>query len=252
MRLSLPATLLLALISPASADWSTAAMNRHIDQTNFMVNDGCSGTLVDLKARYILTANHCVQDQYEVIEREKVGDDGVITKERVRRAKAGTVKQLYFNGASETHEITYRTKLIATDSDKDLALLKIVSESIPNTIAAKIACVAPQRGDTIYVVGNPMGILYSSVVKGIVSSTQRDYGMIGLDPDNEGLTQISSGVIGGNSGGAAYNADGYLVGVPVRASRVNEILGFAVTLESVTAFLKKNATSDLFEHCASI
>lgn len=103
----------------AKGDWSRDDMNRQIDQTNFVVNSGCSGTLIDLAQRYILTAKHCVTAQYETIEREKISDEGVVTKEKVRRLKPGTVKQIAFHGSSEVRETTYRTKLIAVDGDKD-------------------------------------------------------------------------------------------------------------------------------------
>jgi S1-C subfamily serine protease len=77
--------------------------------------------------------------------------------------------------------------------------------------------------------------------------------MIGVDDQGDnGLMQVSSGVIGGNSGGAAYDADGLFVGVPVRASQVNEVIGLAVPLSDVRAFLKSAddiETSVLFAIC---
>lgn len=250
MRLTaLAAAGLLCLgLSPANADWSIADMNRQIDQTNFVVNTGCSGTLFDLANRYILTASHCVAEQYETIEREVVADDGSIQMEKIRQLKPGSVRQKTFDGPIEISEVTYRTKLIGVDKVRDLAVVQVLAD-IPNTLASKLSCTDPQRGDAVYIVGNPMGDLYSSVVPGSVASVQRSYrlltGFPAEDPD-EALLQIAGGVVGGNSGGAVYNTHGEIVGVPVAAHRMNEVLGFAVPLSEIRAFLseKKIALSE--------
>lgn len=237
-------------VALSAKDWPLADMNRTIDQTNFVVNEGCSGTLIEASAGYVLTANHCVTAQYEMIDRENVDDDGLVTHEKVRKLRDGTVSQLEFAGSESIRTVVYKVRLMAVDSDKDLALLQVRAK-LPNVEAAKMACETPVRGSVAYVVGNPMGMLYSSVTKGIVSSMQRDYALIGVDTgEKEPLMQISSGVIGGNSGGAVYNEQGEFIGVPVRTSRVNEVLGFAAPLTAVREFLSRNKLSGLFARCA--
>lgn len=256
-RVSAGIAVLLCIIlwSNAAPAWDIKQMNTQIDQTNFVVNDGCSGTLISLKDRYVLTANHCVADQYETVDREKISAEGVITNEKVRRLKDGTVTQLSFIGTDSVSSVTYKVKVVGVDANSDLALLQVIGD-LPNLMAAQLACVDPVRGDQAYIVGNPAGKLYSSVVVGIVSSMQRNYGMIGFQrdgasSDKESLMQISGGVIGGNSGGAAYNANGELIGVPVLGHRANEIIGFAVPLPSIRAFLKENGAGAIAApaHC---
>jgi serine protease Do len=174
----------------------------------------------------------------ETVEKETFESDGEVKKKKVRKFSDGVVSQITFQGAESVSTSTYRTSLEKIDKDVDLALLKIKAD-IPNTQAVKVACEAPRRGDHVYVVGNPMGILYSSVVDGLISSTQRDYEMLGL-PGTQAkkpLTQVSGGIIGGNSGGAVYSDAGDLVGVPVLGHRVNETIGFAVPLSSIREFL---------------
>jgi len=239
----------------AHAEWRLDVMNRTIDQTNFQINGGCSGTLIDIKERVILTANHCVQDQYETVERERIDKDGVIKKEKIRRIKEGTVKQYQYVGNHSAVATAYKVKLVLPNWDEsvDLALMKTLAP-LPNTVAATMACKLPERGETVYTVGNPTGRLYASVTKGIVSNTKRDYGALPFGSDSQSkdhLMQISSGVIGGNSGGAVYNDEGELVGVPVVGHRANEILGFAVPLDTIKAFLTTHGYGRLFNHCVN-
>ena len=237
----------------AAQSWGLVEMNRTIEQTNFSVNAGCSGTLISVKDRYILTANHCVAAQYELIDRETIADDGVVKTEKVRRLRDGTVTQLSFQGAESISSVVYKVRLIAVDRNRDLALMQIMG-AIPNIQAAQLACTDPMRGEKVYIVGNPMGTLYSSVVDGIVSSTQRSYDSIGFprdgaDSDKQALLQLSGGIIGGNSGGAAYNVRGEIIGVPVLGNRVNEVIGFAVPLSVVKDFLKDNKIDESLYVC---
>lgn len=246
-----------AVVSPAAASWQIGPMNHQIDQTNFVVNKGCSGTLIDAKMRYILTARHCVNDQYETVDIEKVDDAGKVTKEKVRRLRDGTVSQLSFDAGDAVRSVTYKVKLIAVDDDsaRDLALVQVISP-LPNAEGALLACKAPERGDPIYVVGNPMGSLYSSLNTGIVSSIDRDYGLLHFGPDDNAkqpLIQITAGIVGGNSGGAVYDENGMMIGVSVLGHPVNEVLGFAVPLDTIKAFLIDHGARDIpaVAHCGA-
>ena len=235
---SLSLAALFALTSPSYAEWSVKTMNAAIDQTNFVVNRGCSGTLIDIKNKYILTAAHCVADQYETLEREVVGDDNKVKIEKYRRLIDGSVTQLEFSNNETVRTTIFRVGLKAVDKDVDLAVVQVNGE-LPNTTAAALAEREPVRGEKGFVVGNPMGSLYSSVGAGLVASNDRTYGLLNLEEHPHGrLMQISAGVVGGNSGGAVYNEDGQLVGVPVLANRQNEVIGFAVPLDVIKAFLK--------------
>lgn len=236
---------LLFLVPTAARSWSVEDMNAAIDETNFLVNAGCSGTLIDVKNRYILTAAHCVDAQYETVEREVIDDKGIVKKEKYRKLKPGTVSQFTFDASGQsTRTLSYRVRLKAVESRIDLAVLQVIGE-LPNKTAAPLAESEPRRGERVYVVGNPAGVLYASVVTGIVSSTQRTNASIGFDDNDDArLMQVSAGVIGGNSGGAVYNDRGQLIGVPVVASRMNEVLGFAVPLDVIKKFLADNKLID--------
>jgi len=240
----------VAFSTPVSYTWDRGDMNRTVDTTNVLVNAGCSGTIIDAQKSVILTANHCVENQYEIIEREKISDEGVVTKEKVRRLRDGTISRLTFSGSESVTETKYKVRLLVVDREKDLALVQS-KDPIPARFAARFSCQEPARGDHVYIVGNPMALLYASVGVGVVASLQRDYGLLGVHNTDErqSLMQISGGVVGGNSGGAVYNMNGEFVGVPVLAHRVNEVLGFAVPLPLVRKFLVDNKFEYLFAHC---
>lgn len=248
--------LLFTLISTpvaAFAAISKADLNAQIDATNFLVNKGCSGTLIDAKARLILTANHCVMDQFEDVTREEVDKDGKVKKITVRISRPGTVSQIKFAGPNEVERTSYVYRVQAHDPDHDLALIQVVTK-LPQVIQARISCREPQRLDVDYAVGNPFGILYSTATQGIVASTARDYRLLGIDgtgddplmqPGDNGLIQSTAPIEGGNSGGALYSADGELIGVNVRGSPINETVAFAVPLDDILKFLKDNAPDDV-------
>lgn len=238
----------LALSAPAAADWSITKMNTTIEQTNFLVNSGCSGTLLNYMKGVVLTAYHCVDNQYETVTREKIGPDGKVTEEKVRVAKPGTVTQKTFSGPNEVQQTSYVFKLVDVDRKNDLALLKIqtpVSQRVP----VEIACKSPERGEKVYAVGNSFAVLYSSVSTGIVASVQRNYrdlriaGDLGdtTDDGEHGLTQHTAVIAPGNSGGALFNDKGELIGVNVRG--IPGGFAFAVPLADIQSFLSKNGFS---------
>lgn len=241
--------IVLALTAPAFA-WEPSAMRHQIEQTNFLLNNDCSATLIDKEHGYLLTANHCIADQFQIITKQSIDDKGVVKSEQVRIAVPGHVDQLKYSGVNVTERLTYNVKIKAADEGKDLALLQTLGP-LPNTEAAPISCNDPEQGDTVYAVGNPFVVLYNTVGRGIVSSTQRDYQSLGLTQGDEtpdlngdnGLIQHTATMAPGNSGGALYNDKGELVGVNVRGVQV-AALYFAVPLSDVKAFLADNGISD--------
>lgn len=100
----------------------------------------------------------------------------------------------------------YSAKIIGTDKNTDLALLKIDGTglkaiTIANSDDLKV-------GEWVLAVGNPMG-LNNTVTAGIVSAKARSLGANGI----ESFIQTDAAINRGNSGGALVNARGELVGI---------------------------------------
>jgi len=101
---------------------------------------------------------------------------------------------------------TYQAKVIGTDPQTDLALIKVsASTDLPYV---RFATGLPRIGDWVLAVGNPFG-LGGTVTAGIVSARGRD---IGEGPYDD-FIQIDAPVNVGNSGGPTFNVRGEVIGV---------------------------------------
>jgi serine protease Do len=101
---------------------------------------------------------------------------------------------------------TLTAKVVGTDPQTDLALLKVDKEGkYPFVSLGKDV---PRIGDWVVAIGNPFG-LGGTVTAGIVSARGRD---LGSGPYDDFL-QIDAAVNRGNSGGPTFNLKGEVVGV---------------------------------------
>ncbi len=161
---------------------------------------------------YILTNNHVVNSSssssssfYEIEEANKV-----------------TVK--LYNDDNE-----YEAKIIGTDSQTDLAVIKIEKDGL--TAAELGDSSSVQVGEFAMAIGSPLG-LDNSVTAGIVSAVNREVS------DNEGNKYVSiqtdAAINSGNSGGALVNSKGQVIGVnTLKLSGTGvEGVGFAIPINS--------------------
>ena len=120
---------------------------------------------------------------------------------------------------------TYDAQLIGSDTDTDLAVLKIEAENL--TVAKLGDSDQMCLGDDVVVIGNPLG-LETSVSKGVVSGMNRQV----YDDNEASAIQTDAPVNSGNSGGGMFNMHGEVVGI-VNMKLISdnaENLSFAITI----------------------
>ena len=134
-----------------------------------------SGVIIS-PSGYILTNNHVIEgaDEIEVILND------------TRKAKA---------------------KVIGTDPDTDLAILKIELDKLPVIVLGNSDTLAV--GDAVLAIGNPFGV-GQTVTGGIVSALGRN--QLGINTF-ENFIQTDAAINPGNSGGALVDVSGALMGI---------------------------------------
>ncbi|MEY4765839.1 MAG: hypothetical protein RI907_2512 [Pseudomonadota bacterium] len=159
-----------------------------------------SGVIVSAEG-YILTNNHVVEHMDDI---EVMLVDG-------RRASA---------------------KVIGTDPDTDLAVLKVDLERLPVITFGNSEDL--QVGDAVLAIGNPFGV-GQTVTSGIVSALGRN--QLGINTF-ENFIQTDAAINPGNSGGALVDAAGNLVGINSAIySRSGGSLGIGFAIPVSTARL---------------
>ena len=161
---------------------------------------------------YILTNNHIVatsssESYYSVSEATKI-----------------TVT--LFNDETE-----YEAKIIGTDEQTDLAVIKIEKTGLSKAEFADSDNI--KVGEFAMAVGNPLG-MQSSITCGVVSAVNREV----TDSDGKKFTliQTDAAINSGNSGGALVNSEGKVIGInTLKLSGTGiEGMGFAIPINSTT------------------
>jgi serine protease Do len=123
-----------------------------------------------------------------------------------------------------------KARVIGTDSQTDVALIKVDARDLPHVTLGSSAAV--EVGDIALAIGNPFG-LGQTVTMGIVSATGR--GGLGIE-DYEDFIQTDASINPGNSGGALVNTKGEMIGMNtaiLSGSGGNQGVGFAVPVDMV-------------------
>ena len=123
-----------------------------------------------------------------------------------------------------------RAKVIGTDPDSDLAVLKIELDRLPVMVLGDSDNV--QVGDQVLAIGNPFGV-GQTVTAGIVSALGRN--QLGINTF-ENFIQTDAAINPGNSGGALVDAGGQLLGINTAIySRSGGSLGIGFAIPVATA-----------------
>jgi Do/DeqQ family serine protease len=121
-------------------------------------------------------------------------------------------------------------KVIGSDPDSDLAVLKIASQGLPAVTFGQAD--ALQVGDLVLAIGNPFNV-GQTVTSGIVSALGRTG--LGLNTF-ENFIQTDAAINPGNSGGALVDARGQLLGINTAIySRSGGSMGIGFAIPVTTA-----------------
>ena len=123
-----------------------------------------------------------------------------------------------------------KARLIGTDPDSDLAVLKIELDRLPVISIGDAEQV--QVGDVVLAIGNPFGV-GQTVTSGIVSALGRN--QLGINTF-ENFIQTDAAINPGNSGGALVDSAGNLLGINTAIySRSGGNLGIGFAIPASTA-----------------
>jgi serine protease DegQ len=125
-------------------------------------------------------------------------------------------------------------KIIGTDPDSDLAILKIDLDRLPVIVLGNSESL--QVGDHVLAIGNPFGV-GQTVTSGIVSAMGRN--QLGINTF-ENFIQTDAAINPGNSGGALVDVNGNLQGINTAIysrSGGNMGIGFAIPVATARMVL---------------
>lgn len=173
-------------------------------------------------------------------------DGKVLTNEHVVKSSLGLTPPDYclalfnkdFDTQSQSYSKQYRATFVGLFQDRDAALLKIQDVLTPEGNAVRIlpatetfsyfspTTIQPQIGQAVYIIGFPESARFAfSVTKGIISNASSADFYFGTD------AQIDRG----NSGGAAVNSAGQLIGLPTwKFASGGDYRGYILDINSIS------------------
>ena len=206
-------------------------------ETGMAVAAKVQPSIVGIKVEY--TVNSIFMNKQGTAEAEGSGiiisEDGyILTNNHV--INSGSTSSYYEIGTASkvsvylyNDETEYEAKVVGTDAQTDLAVIKIEKTGLA---AAEIGdSDSVNVGEFAMAIGNPLG-MQSSVTGGIISAVNRE--VTDSDGKKYKLIQTDAAINSGNSGGALVNSQGQVIGVntlKVSATGV-EGMGFAIPINS--------------------
>ena len=154
-----------------------------------------SGVIIDGKKGLILTNAHVIQ-------------------------KTGTIKVVLED------EREFEAKIVGTDPDSDLAVLKIdFDQDLPDIKMGSSDDL--MIGETVIAIGNPFGFSHT-VTTGVISAINRS--IRAQDRVYHNFIQIDASINPGNSGGPLLNINGDLIGINTAIYAKAQGIGFAIPI----------------------
>lgn len=172
-----------------------------------------------------------------------VTEDGyILTNEHVSGSKYSTCYVTLLNGKS------YRANVVWSDSDIDLAIIKINSKNLPYVTLGNSSQV--KVGEKVYAIGNPIGFEFQrTVTSGIISAINRTITIEEEEKSSymEDLIQTDATINPGNSGGPLINNQGEVIGINSVKITSAEGIGFAIPINTVKTIIERFKIDGKFE-----
>jgi len=131
---------------------------------------------------------------------------------------------------------TLKAKVVGSDPESDLAVLKIKAEKLPAITFGQMENL--RVGDVVLAIGNPFGV-GQTVTMGIVSALGRSH--LGINTF-ENFIQTDAAINPGNSGGALIDTNGNLLGINTAIysrSGGSQGIGFAIPVSSAKTIMEQ-------------
>jgi serine protease Do len=142
-----------------------------------------------------------------------------------------------------------QAKVLGSDELTDLAVLQIDGSKV-NRVATLGTTDGKQVGETVFAIGNPLGMEFAnSLTKGIISGLDRS---VSIDMNGDSVAdwiteviQTDAAINPGNSGGALVDANGDIIGInsmKISSTQV-EGIGFAIPIDSALPIMEQLETN---------
>jgi serine protease Do len=166
--------------------------------------------------------------------RTSVGSGFVLHEDGYIVTNAHVVSQTAERKATFADGREFDAQIIATDTGRDLAVLKIETDRPLNPI--KLGRSHDLLiGETVIAIGNPLGY-QNTVTAGVVSAIDRELA-VARGMTLNGLIQTDASINPGNSGGPLLNVLGELIGINTAIRGDAQNIGFAIPVDQLREVL---------------
>jgi hypothetical protein len=152
-----------------------------------------------------------------------VGPGIVLTNKHVVNG-GSSMRVRFSNGQTAPAYVT------STASDGDLALVRVEAPASAQSSVVMDSAKGVQIGEEVLAIGSPLGLLQSTVTRGIVSAIRSVGGLM--------YVQTDAAINPGNSGGPLVDKYGRVIGITTSKVAPAESLGFAIAIDHAKRLLQ--------------